>query len=147
MRAHPAGPRHGDMVSTLGAPAAPVDSESLHELSPIVWPISVSRAAGADLTAQSLEIAGVDVREIAAECGTPLYVLDEADFRSRAAAFREAYENAEIPGKVYYAGKAFLSATTLRWLADEGLNLDVCSGGELALALRAGLSLTSRFGQ
>ena len=138
MRAHPAGPRHGDMVSALGTPTAPVDSESLHELSPIVWPKSVLRARGKDLTAQSLEVAGVDVRDIADEFGTPLFVLDEADFRSRAAAFRRAYDDDEIPGTVYYAGKAFLSATTLRWLADEGLNLDVCSGGELALALRAG---------
>ena len=138
MRAHPAGPRHGDMVSALGAPAAPVDSESLHELSSVVWPINVARGSGDNLAQRSLEVAGLDVRDIADEFGTPLYVLDEGDFRSRAAAFREAYENAEIPGKVYYAGKAFLSATTVRWLADEGLNLDVCSGGELALALRAG---------
>jgi len=138
MRAHPAGPRHGDMVSALGAPAAPADSESLHELSPVVWPINVARGSGDNLDQRSLEVAGLDVRDIADEFGTPLYVLDEGDFRSRAAAFREAYENDEIPGKVYYAGKAFLSATTVRWLADEGLNLDVCSGGELALALRAG---------
>jgi len=138
MRAHPAGPRHGDMVSALGAPAAPADSESLHELSPVVWPINVARGSGDNLAQRSLEVAGLDVRDIADEFGTPLYVLDEGDFRSRAAAFREAYENDEIPGKVYYAGKAFLSATTVRWLADEGLNLDVCSGGELALALRAG---------
>jgi diaminopimelate decarboxylase len=138
MRAHPAGPRHGDMVSALGAPAAPADSESLHELSTVVWPINVARGSGDNLAQRSLEVAGLDVRDIADEFGTPLYVLDEGDFRSRAAAFREAYENDEIPGKVYYAGKAFLSATTVRWLADEGLNLDVCSGGELALALRAG---------
>ena len=138
MRAHPAGPRHGDMVSALGAPSAPLDSASMHELATSVWSQNVTRAAGDNLSQQAVVVAGLDVRDIAEKFGTPLYVLDEGDFRSRAAAFRDAYDNLEIPGQVYYAGKAFLSATTLDWLAQEGLNLDVCSGGELALALRAG---------
>ena len=138
MRAHPAGPRHGDMVSALGAPSAPLDSASMHELASSVWSQNVTRAAGDNLSQQAVVVAGLDVRDIAEQFGTPLYVLDEGDFRSRAAAFRDAYDNLEIPGQVYYAGKAFLSATTLDWLAQEGLNLDVCSGGELALALRAG---------
>jgi len=138
MRAHPAGPRHGDMVSALGAPSAPIDSASMHELASSVWPLNVTRAPGDNLSQQAVFIAGLDVRDIAEQFGTPLYVLDEGDFRSRAAAFRDAYDNQEIPGQVYYAGKAFLSATTLGWLAEEGLSLDVCSGGELALALRAG---------
>ena len=138
MRAHPAGPRHGDMVSALGAPSAPLDSASMHELATSVWSQNVTRAAGDNLSQQAVVVAGLDVRDIAEQFGTPLYVLDEGDFRSRAAAFRDAYDNLEIPGQVYYAGKAFLSATTLDWLAQEGLNLDVCSGGELALALRAG---------
>jgi diaminopimelate decarboxylase len=126
------------MVSALGAPSAPVDSASMHELSPLVWSSGVSRADGGNLTQGAIEVAGIDVRDIAAEFGTPLYVLDEADFRARAVAFRDAYADEEIPGQVYYAGKAFLSATTLGWLAEEGLSLDVCSGGELVLALRAG---------
>ena len=103
-----------------------------------MWSQNVTRAAGDNLSQQAVVVAGLDVRDIAEKFGTPLYVLDEGDFRSRAAAFRDAYDNLEIPGQVYYAGKAFLSATTLDWLAQEGLNLDVCSGGELALALRAG---------
>ena len=138
MRAHPAGPRHGDMVSALGTPSAPADAASMHELAPSVWSQNVTRSPGDNLSQQAITIAGLDVRDIADEFGTPLYILDEEDFRSRAAAFRDAYDNPEIPGQVYYAGKAFLSATTLGWLAQEGLNLDVCSGGELALALRAG---------
>ena len=138
MRAHPAGPRHGDLVSVLTAPVPPADAESLHDLSAGVWPISVTRATGDGLAQRSLVVGEVDVRDLAEQFGTPLYVLDEMDFRERAAAFRDAYQDDEIPGQVYYAGKAFLSATTLRWLEQEGLNLDVCSGGELALALRAG---------
>ena len=110
----------------------------MHELATSVWSQNVTRAAGDNLSQQAVVVAGLDVRDIAEKFGTPLYVLDEGDFRSRAAAFRDAYDNLEIPGQVYYAGKAFLSATTLDWLAQEGLNLDVCSGGELALALRAG---------
>ena len=83
-------------------------------------------------------VGGVDVRDLAREYGTPLFVLDEADFRQRARRFREAYADDTTPADVYFAGKAFLSTTTARWVAEEGLNLDVCSGGELAVALRAG---------
>src|SRR6185436_9153503 len=42
---------------------------------------------------------------------------------------------------VYYAGKAFLCTTVARWIAEEGLSLDVCSGGELAVAERAGFPM------
>ena len=78
---------------------------------------------------------GRDVRDLAAEYGTPLFVLDEDDFRARAAAFRDGVRRA---ADVFYAGKAFLSTTVARWVAEEGLGLDVCTGGELAVALRAG---------
>ncbi len=64
-------------------------------------------------------------------------MLDEADFRSRAAAFREGFAG----WSVFYAGKAFLCTTVARWIAEEGLNLDVCSGGELAVAERAGFPM------
>ena len=66
--------------------------------------------------------------------GTPLFVIDEADFRSRAAEFATAFG----ARSVHYAAKAFLCTEVARWVADEGLSLDVCSGGELAVALRAG---------
>ncbi len=138
MRAHPAGPRHGEILAPSGAPPLPADTESLHRLSPVVWPSTAARSDGADLTARSVSIAGVDVRDLAAEFGTPLFVLDEADFRMRAAAFREAYDDPQAPADVFYAGKAFLSATVARWVAEEGLGLDVCSGGELLTAVRAG---------
>ena len=73
-------------------------------------------------------------RDLVAEHGTPAYVLDEADFRARARAFRDAFAGYDV----FYAGKAFLCTTVARWVAEEGLCLDVCSGGELTVALRAG---------
>ena len=72
-----------------------------------------------------------------AEHGSPAYVLDEVDFRSRARAFRDGFAGCDV----YYAGKAFLCTTVARWIAEEGLNLDVCSGGELAVAERAGFPM------
>jgi diaminopimelate decarboxylase len=62
-------------------------------------------------------------------------VLDEADFRARAKAFREAFKDYDV----FYAGKAFLCTAVARWVQEEGLNLDVCSSGELTVALRAGV--------
>jgi diaminopimelate decarboxylase len=81
-----------------------------------------------------LEVGGVALTDLVAEHGSPAYVLDEADFRSRARTFRQAFAAYDV----YYAGKAFLCSTVARWIADEGLCLDVCSTGELAVALRAG---------
>ena len=65
--------------------------------------------------------------DLVAEHGSPAYVLDEADFRARARAFRDAFAGYDV----FYAGKAFLCTTVARWVAEEGLSLDVCSGGEL----------------
>jgi diaminopimelate decarboxylase len=66
-------------------------------------------------------------------------VLDEQDFRARATAFRDAFAAAFDAADVYYAGKAFLCTEVARWVAADGLRLDVCTGGELAVALRAGV--------
>jgi len=90
-----------------------------------------------------LTVGGLDVREVASEFGTPAYVIDEDDFRSRAREFKQAFGEAfqDLCGgaDVYYAGKAFLCTAVARWIHEEGLRLDVCSGGELAVAIRAGL--------
>ncbi len=99
------------------------------DLDPGVWPRTARR--GADGV---LEVGGVDVRVLAEEFGTPAYVLDETDFRERCRAWAEAFEGATV----YYAAKAFLCTAVARWVAEEGLSLDVCTGGELAVALRAG---------
>jgi len=91
----------------------------------------------------ALEVAGVDVRDLAAQQGTPAYVLDEADFRARARAYRTAFESAFAAVgtgvDVYYAGKALLTVAVAQWAASEGLRVDTASAGELAVALRAGV--------
>jgi diaminopimelate decarboxylase len=106
--------------------AGPVRSS---DLEPVVWPAGAQRSDDGVLT-----LAGVDVRVLAAQFGTPAYVLDEADFRARCRAWRSAFAD----GDVYYAGKAFLCTAIARWVAEEGLSLDVCTGGELAVALQVG---------
>ncbi|MEV4733867.1 diaminopimelate decarboxylase [Saccharopolyspora sp. NPDC049426] len=131
MRAHPAGPRHADVVppgNTAGP--SPASSGEIDQLHPQVWPRNSER--GADGV---VRVAGLDVRELAEQYGTPLFVLDEDDFRSRARDYAQAFGD---PSAVHYASKAFLCTEVARWVAEEGLSLDVCSGGELAVALRAG---------
>ena len=127
MRAHEAGALHAD-IGHRGPPwlRAPQDPNEL--VRPLWSSTATKNAAGA------LEVGGVDVRDLVAEYGSPAYVLDEQDFRTRARAFREGFEDFDV----YYAGKAFMCGTVVRWVMEEGLNLDVCSGGELAVALRAG---------
>ena len=103
-------------------------------------PWSRGAARGAD---GAMSVGGVDLRDLAAEQGTPSYVLDEADFRARARAYRTAFEQAfAAVGSgvdVYYAGKALLTVAVARWAREEGLRVDTASGGELAVALRAGV--------
>ncbi|MCU1507858.1 MAG: diaminopimelate decarboxylase [Glaciihabitans sp.] len=118
--------------------------DDANSLPPAVWSQNVSRAASGELT-----VAGLGASAIAARFGTPVYVVDEADARSRARGIRESFDRefARVgsSAKVYYAGKAFLSIEVARWMADAGLNIDVCSGGELAVALAAGVD-PSRLG-
>jgi diaminopimelate decarboxylase len=111
------------------SPAALATPADLAELTPGVWSRSVARGPHGALT-----VAGVDLRDLAREVGTPAYVMDEDDFRARARAWREAFAGADV----YYAGKAFLCTAVARWVQQEGLSLDVCTGGELETALRAG---------
>jgi diaminopimelate decarboxylase len=74
------------------------------------------------------------VTDIAAEFGTPVFVVDEDDFRSRCREIASAFGGGEY---VRYAAKAFLCTEVARWIDEEGLSLDVCTGGELAVALHA----------
>jgi diaminopimelate decarboxylase len=85
-----------------------------------------------------LEIAGCDVVELAAELGTPAYVYAEDEMRARARAFREALERHGRAYEVLFASKAFPCTAAYRLFAEEGLSVDVASGGELHIALRAG---------
>jgi diaminopimelate decarboxylase len=88
-----------------------------------------------------LQIGGCDARELARRYGTPAYVVAEEDLRSRARAFKAALAtHHEGPGEVVFASKAFPCTAVLRAFAEEGLAVDVASGGELHLALRAGFA-------
>jgi diaminopimelate decarboxylase len=128
MRAHEAGALHGNL-GTRGPDwlQTPRDINAL--LAPL-WPKTVNRASDG-----ALRVGGIDVRDLAVQFATPAYVFDEADFRERCRDFREAFAGADI----FYAAKAFCAKAVLRIVVDEGLNLDVCTGGELAVALAAGV--------
>ena len=86
-----------------------------------------------------LEVGGCDAIELAAEFGTPAYVYAEDDMRARARAFVEAFRARTERFEVIFGGKAFPCTAAFRLMAEEGLSCDVASGGELHLALRAGL--------
>ena len=115
------------------------EPSDLNELDDRVWPSNFSRQANGECT-----IAGVSVRDLAAEFGTPLYVIDEDDFRQRATSVKQALEQAAASigttAKVYYASKAFMSVEIAAWIKELELNIDVSSGGELAAALASGIS-------
>ncbi|MGZ4606660.1 MAG: diaminopimelate decarboxylase [Blastococcus sp.] len=108
--------------------AAGAPPEELGALDANVWPRSAERVGG------ELHLGGLPVTELARTHGTPLFVLDEGDFRGRAEEFAGAFENADV----HYASKAFLCGQVARWIADDGLHLDACSGNELSLAVAAG---------
>ncbi|MER5496269.1 MULTISPECIES: diaminopimelate decarboxylase [unclassified Streptomyces] len=126
--AHPAGPRHADVMTEGHYTAPPAD---LNALDSKVWARTVTRDEDGAVT-----VGGIGVTRLAEEFGTPAYVLDESDFRARCRAWADAFGR---DADVFYAGKAFLSRAVVRWLKEEGLNLDVCSGGELTCALDAGM--------
>ncbi|MGN7781628.1 diaminopimelate decarboxylase [Mycolicibacterium sp. 22603] len=98
-------------------------------LAPNVWPKNLVRGDDGVVS-----VAGIGVAELAAEFGTPLFVIDEDDFRSRCREIAAAFGGGE---HVHYASKAFLCAEIARWVHQEGLSLDVATGGELAVALHA----------
>ena len=102
-----------------------------------VWSSKVSFPSGL------LNLAGIAATDLAHDFGTPTFFLDEADFRSRAISWKNALDGAFGPmaGSVYYAGKAFLCVEVARWVAQSGIGLDVCTGGELAVALAADFPL------
>lgn len=125
--AHPAGPRHADVLPPVPPPAPPAD---LGTLDPAIWPRNARRSGGV------LTLAGMDVRDLAEQFGTPLYAVDEDDFRGRCRDFRDAFGES---ARVFYAAKAFCSRGVLRWITEEGLGVDVCTSGELEVALAAGV--------
>ncbi len=129
MNVHPAGPRHAEETRQTGSPPRPQSPEELLRLAPNVWPRNTTR----DKTGVAV-IAGVPLTYLAHEYGTPLFVIDEDDFRSRCQEIAAAFGGGR---NVYYAAKAFLCSEIARWVDEEGLSLDVSTGGELAVALHA----------
>ncbi|MFF2273270.1 diaminopimelate decarboxylase [Agromyces sp. NPDC058136] len=127
------------MASALSdVPSGLVAPDDVNGLVPQLWPESAHRDA-----AGRLVVGGLDAATLAARFGTPLYVVDEDEARGRARRTRLAFESAAAAAgtdvTVYYAGKAFLSGAVVRWVTEEGLAVDVCTGGELAVALGAGV--------
>ncbi|WGY00123.1 diaminopimelate decarboxylase [Nocardioides sp. QY071] len=116
----------GDYAGT--SPVWLREPADVNALVPELWSSSARKEGGV------LAIGGLPVPDLVADVNTPAYVLDEDDFRSRARAFRDGFAGYDV----YYAGKAFLCTAVARWVAEEGLCLDVCSDGELSVALRAG---------
>ncbi|GIM91465.1 diaminopimelate decarboxylase [Paractinoplanes toevensis] len=127
MRAHEAGALHGDLGSR--GPAWLRTPEDVNALVPQLWPRTVSRTE-----AGSLQVGGVGIADLVAEHGTPAYFLDEDDLRARCQEFAASFGDADV----YYAGKSFLCKAVVKIVHEEGLFLDVCTGGELAVALAAG---------
>ena len=119
------------------APATLALPDDVNVLAAGLWPRNADRRDG------ELVVGGVASSELVARYGTPLYVLDERDVRERAVevskALRSAFAQIGSTATVYYAGKAFLSIEFARWMTEAGLKIDVCSGGELAVVLAAGV--------
>lgn len=129
MNVHPAGPRHADEARHAESPPRPQSPEELLRLAPNVWPRSMTRDDDG-----AAVIGGLPVTQLAQEYGTPLFVIDEDDFRSRCQDLAAAFGGGD---NVHYAAKAFLCTEVARWINEEGLSLDVSTGGELAVALHA----------
>jgi diaminopimelate decarboxylase len=85
-----------------------------------------------------LEVGGCDIVDLVEEHGTPAYIYAEDDLRSRARAYREAFASRGVDGEVLFASKAFPATAVYKLFAEEGLSVDVASGGELHIALAAG---------
>ena len=120
------------------APASLVEPVDPDALDPAVWSRSARRGDDGVVT-----VGGVRVTELAERFGTPLYVMDEADVRDRAAEAVQAFD-AELArvgstAKVYYAAKAFLSTEVARWVVEAGMAVDICTSGEFAVAEAAGV--------
>ncbi|MDR2453855.1 MAG: diaminopimelate decarboxylase [Bifidobacteriaceae bacterium] len=134
MPTHEAGALHAQ----LQAPAWLEVPRDVNALLRPLWPRTAFKADDA-----VLQVGGIAAPELARQVGTPAYIVDEADFRGRALEFKNAFEAAFAPlggARVHYAAKALITIGVAGWLAQDGLALDVCSEGELEIALRAGVA-------
>ncbi|MCX6437091.1 MAG: diaminopimelate decarboxylase [Actinobacteria bacterium] len=104
-------------------------------MSTSLWPAGVSFNNGV------LHISGISAQTLAKDFATPAFFIDEDDFRARAMGWNKALNQSfgSNAGNVYYAAKAFISVEVARWIAACGIGIDVCTGGELAVALAGGI--------
>ena len=117
----------------LGALACPEPEDR-----PDLWPTTARRTPDGELA-----LGGLTVSEILTDAPSPVFVLDEADLRGRAASWAAAMHEEFWPsygmagGEAFYAGKAFLTTKVAQWTLEEGMGIDTASRGELAVSLAA----------
>jgi len=120
------------------APQWLVPAKDLNIVDARIWPRTAIRDSQGEL-----HIGGVGARELVRRHGSPLYVIDQEDFEARLLAAKRAFGDAAqkhgTSAKVYYASKALLTTEVVRWVDQAGLSVDVSTGGELAVALAAGI--------
>ena len=118
---------------SLGSLACPEPEDR-----PDLWPTTARRTPDGELA-----LGGLTVSEILADAPSPVFVLDEADLRGRAASWSAAMHEEFWPsygmagGEAFYAGKAFLTTKVAQWVLEEGMGIDTASRGELAVSLAA----------
>ena len=102
-------------------------------LNPKIWPKTATRREGV------VRIGDCSVKAIAAKYGTPIFVLDELDLLERATYWRDQLQGVfgEKSHQVYFAAKSFISVEVAKLIAEIGIGIDVCTGGELAVARAA----------
>ena len=95
----------------------------------------------ASFAGATLSLAGIPAAQLAKDFGTPSFFLDEDAYRSRALAWHNGLHSEFGPnaGTIYYAAKSFICTAVAQWIADIGIGIDVCTGGELAVALNGGI--------
>ena len=120
------------------APSWLTKPTDLNAIEPRIWPRTAKRNQYGELT-----IAGLPVSNLVRQYGSPLYVVDQEDFEGRLLSTKRAFTDAAnkigTSVKLYYASKALLTTDVVRWVNDAGLSIDVSTGGELAVALAAGI--------
>jgi len=123
------------MADSNSLARVPEIPENIFNVESNIWPMSTNR-----LPSGEIQMGKIPISTLVSAYGTPLFVIDEQDVRARAKNYVAAYATAEVPTDVYYAAKAFLTTGVAKWLMAEGLSIDICTAGELEVALRAGFN-------
>ncbi|MEJ6618270.1 MAG: diaminopimelate decarboxylase [Candidatus Planktophila sp.] len=92
-------------------------------------------------TNSELHLSGISATKLAQDFGTPTFFIDEEDFKDRANTWNKSLQDhfGANAGTVYYAAKAFISVAVAKWVKECGIGIDVCTGGELAVAIAGGI--------